>query len=124
MIEPTSPASPPPASEDAALETLWARVLESWDDDKRHGAVLEYALHANRLPDLGGRYRALKDDPEKGERAKKQIDAIVAAATQMMLAMKTPKRTKPPPGMVLSVAGICVVLLAWLAYALWRSMGR
>ena len=77
-------------SDDIILQTLWGRVLEAWDDDKAHNALLDYALRAELLPEVAGHYRALKDDAEKGERAKKRIDAIVIAATQMMLAQKTP----------------------------------
>ncbi len=48
-----------------------------------HQAALTYALQTERLPDIAGRYRALLDDPEEGARAKKKIDGIVVAATQL-----------------------------------------
>ena len=105
---------------DLILETLWSRVLEAWDEDKTHAAVLDYALRAERLPDLAGRYRALKEDAEKGERAKKRIDAIVLAATQMMLAHKTPPKGKVPRPITLSVFFMCVIMIAWVAYAVFR----
>jgi hypothetical protein len=119
-VTPPDEEGPP----DAALEALWARALQDWGNAACHAALVEYALQAGKLPDLAGRYRPLKNDPEKGERANKQLDAIVLAATQMMLAMKTPRVTKPPPGMTFSVAGICAVVLAWLAYAMWRMLYR
>ena len=77
---------------DAIFELLWRRNLEAWDDDKPHRAILEHALTSDKLPDLAGRYRALKDDAEKGARAQKKIDGIVVAATQMLMATKTPPR--------------------------------
>jgi hypothetical protein len=106
-------------TDDPLFETLWARVLEAWDEDKPHQALLQYALRAEHLPDLAGRYRALKEDAAKGERAKKQIDAIVNAATQMMLAMKTPPRVKPPVSLTITaftIAALVMALLAWAVY--------
>jgi hypothetical protein len=104
---------------DTVLEALWTRVLEAWRDDKVHAALLEYALRGQRLPEIAGRYRALTDDPEKGELAKRRLEAIVTAATQMLASMKTPKPGKVPLPITLSALGICAVLLGWLAWALF-----
>ena len=100
---------------DPLLEALWERCLAAWDDDKPHAAILEHALREQRLPDLAGRYRALVDDAEKGARAKKKLDGIVAAATQMLMSMKTPARTKIPWQWTATFGLICAVLLFWLA---------
>ena len=29
---------------DPIFDALWARVLEAWDDEKRHAALLDHAL--------------------------------------------------------------------------------
>jgi hypothetical protein len=118
-----SPSEAKPAmdeTDDAIFETLWGRVLEAWDDDKPHAAVLEYSLRAQRLPDLAGRYRALKDDRDKGERAQKKLDGIVTAAMQMMMATKTPPRDKPPRNITLSALGMFLLAIALLTY--WMFM--
>ncbi len=107
-----------PSTKDPILEALWAKVLTAWDDDKIHAALLDQALRAQRLPELAGRYRALRDDAEKGEIAKKRIDAIVTAATTMLFAMKTPRPTKTPAWLLLSALATCFVMLAYLAYAI------
>jgi hypothetical protein len=104
---------------DPVLEALWKRVLEAWDDEKAHGALIEHAVREQRLPETAGRYRALVDDPERGAVAKKKLDAIVLAATQMLMAMKTPKPGKVPISLTLTAFAICAVLLAWLGWALW-----
>jgi hypothetical protein len=106
-------------TDDAAFESLWGRVLEAWDEDKPHKAILEYALRTERLPDLAGRYRALKEDPAKGERAKKQIDVLINAATQMMLSMKTPPRVKPPASLTFSAFAIAALVIIFLAWAIF-----
>jgi hypothetical protein len=103
-------------SADAMFEALWSRVLEAWDDDKPHQAALSHALEKQLLPVIAGRYRQLIDDPEKGPRAKKKIDGIVIAATQMLMATKTPERTKLPWQWTASVAAVFFLVVAFLAY--------
>ena len=102
--------------EDAVLDGLWKRVLEGWDDDKPHQAALTYALQTEKLPVIAGRYRKLVDDPDKGPRAKKKIDGIVVAATQLLMATKTPKRVKAPWQWTASVAVVFVLVVSFLAY--------
>ncbi len=107
-------------SGDALFEALWSRVLEAWDDDKPHAALLEHALKTQRLPDLAGRYRKIKDtDEAKAARAQKKLDGIVVAATQMLMSMKTPARTKVPLSWTLSVGAVCLIVVLWLAYKLY-----
>jgi hypothetical protein len=119
-----SRASPSPGadSEGPILDALWSRALEAWDDDKPHHALLEYALRAQKLPELAGRYRAIKEkDPQKADRAQKKLDGIVIAATQMMMAMKSPPdRFKVPPAMTATFFALSLLLLSWLAYAVFR----
>jgi hypothetical protein len=104
---------------DPVLEALWQRALEAWEDDEVHVAVLEYALGAQALPEVAGRYRALVGDGERGARAQKRLDALVAAATATLFATKTPKVEKVPLPITLSAFGVCALLLGWLAWALW-----
>jgi hypothetical protein len=101
---------------DAGFEALWKRVLQDWDDDKPHSALLEFALRTEQLPEVAGRYRALKDDPAKAERAQKRLDAIVVAATQLMMSMKTPPLTKVPLPITLSAFGIFLFTLCFIVY--------
>jgi hypothetical protein len=111
--------------DDPILEALWQRALDAWDDEKVHAALLEHALRATELPEVAGRYRALLEDPDRGPVAKKRIDAIVVAASSMLLSTKTPRLEKPIPiGITLTAIGICLTLLGWVALALWGSHSR
>ena len=94
---------------DPIFDALWARVLAAWD----------HALREQRLPDAAGRYRALKDDPQKGAVATKKLGAIVLAATQLLFAMKTAPRAKVPLPVTITAAMICVATLLWLAWQLF-----
>ncbi len=105
---------------DLIFDTLWTRVLESWDDDKTHAAILDYALRSERLPDLAGAYRALENDPERGERAKKQLNALVGAATALLMAKKTPELKKAPWQMTATVGVLCLLVIAWVALKVLR----
>jgi hypothetical protein len=130
--DPPAGGEPSPADEalvgvgdnDAIFEALWKRAIEAWDDDKPHAALLDHALRTEKLPDLAGRYRALKDDPAKGARAQKKIDGIVVAATQMLMATKTPPRTKTPWQWTASAAFFFALACAWIFYELFLPHHR
>jgi hypothetical protein len=110
---------PPDDAADSVLDALWKRVLDSWDDDRPHAALLEHAVRAQVLPEIAGRYRALTADAARGARAKAKLDGVVLAATQMLLSTKTPKPGKTPLSITLSAAAVCLLLLGWLALAVW-----
>ena len=76
---------------------------------------------ADATHDRGSRYRKLFDDPEKGERAKKKIDGIVVAATQILFATKTPPREKIPWQWTASVAVVMGLVVAFLAYKIFAN---
>lgn len=111
--------TPDDEANDPVLDALWKRVLEAWEDDAAHAALLEHALRAQGLPEIAGRYRALASDPEKADLAKRRLDGIVIAATQMLMSMKTPKPGKVPLPITLSAFAVCLVMLTWLALVLW-----
>ncbi len=105
---------------DALFEVLWTRCLEAWDDDKPHAALLEHALRTESLPELAGRYRAIKEEGgERAVRAQKKIDGIVISATQLLMATKTPPRTKPPWQWTAAAAIIFAIVCAFLFYQLF-----
>ena len=115
MPDPEHPADTGPVR-DAGFEALWQRVLDHWDDDKAHSALIEFALRTEQLPEAARRYRELTEDPAKAERAQKRLDAIVVAATQLMMSMKTPPRTNVPLTITLSAFAIFLFTLCAVVY--------
>jgi hypothetical protein len=104
---------------DSVFDALWEQVLASWDDEARHHAVLGYALQTERLAALAERYRALKDDPARGARAAKKLEAVAMAATQLLLATKSaPPRGVPWPVTALGAA-VSLALLVYVLRLLW-----
>ena len=117
--EPPTPAGAEDTS-DAVFEALWKRVLEAWDDDKPHAALLEHALREGKLPEAAGRYRALKDDAEKAARAQKKLDGIVIAATQLLMATKSPPRAKTPWWLTAIAAVVALAIISWVSLLVFR----
>lgn len=107
------------AAQDPVLEELWKRVLENWDDERRHAALLEHAARTQALAEIAGRYRLVVGDPARADVAQKKITAIMTAATEMLMSMKTPRPGKVPLPITLSAVAICLAMLSWLAMALW-----
>jgi hypothetical protein len=105
------------------FDTLWSRVLAAWDDDKPHGALVEYSIKNQKLPELAGKYKALTSDPEKGARAKKRLDGVVMAATHLLMSMKTPPPPKSNKMLNLMVGLVAVALIAYLAYKILMVRG-
>ena len=106
---------------DEGFDALWEKVLEDWDDEKRHAAVLQYALTTELLPDLAGRYRAVQDDAVKGALAKKRIDAIVSTATQMLMAVKSPPPPKSNKWLTFTAAVMAAIVFSVLAWMLVKK---
>ncbi len=75
------------------LESAWLSLLEGWDDEGKHRAFVALGLSLDRLPDVAKHYRDLRDDPERGERARKGTEAVLAAA----VALLSPNERKPAP---------------------------
>jgi hypothetical protein len=131
--EPTTPESTPPPlapaaatfddslGSDAILDALWNRVLDAWDDDKIHASLLEHAIRNQQLPDLAGRYRALEKDEAKAPLAKKKLDGIVVAATQMLFATKSAEREAIPKSINRTMMGIVAFVFALVIYAFLRA---
>lgn len=86
---------------DPTTAGLWSKVLESWEDDKRHEAFLVYCRESGRL-DLAARcYRTIADgqgegvyrSSEKVEEAKKRLGAIAAMAILVLESNRDPEAT-------------------------------
>ncbi len=109
------------ATGDIVFDTLWARVLSAWDDDKPHGALVQYAVKNHKLPELAGKYKSLTTDPDKKVRAQKRLDGVVMAATQLLFAMKSPPLPKSNKTINIIAVLMAISAIAFLAYRLIAS---
>jgi hypothetical protein len=100
------------------LDALWSGVINGWDDDERHTKFLDHARNVGALPEAARRYGKLKEDPERGELAKKRLGAIALLATQQLYATRTSKTTKRANRWIVMVGvAVCLALLGWAALA-------
>jgi hypothetical protein len=105
---------------DEGFELLWAKVTESWDEEKCHAAFVEYAITQRLMPEAAGRYRVMRTEEAKRAVADKRLNTIVVAATFMLEETRTvsPERTHR----ALSIVGfvVSIALLGWLASVVFR----
>ena len=106
---------------DAAFEALWKAVLDRWDEDRPHGAFLEYCDGTGQLAEAAARYRGMKGDRDRSAIAEKRLVAIAIIAVAQLEATRSPapRRGRSWINLVLAAAlGMGVVGLA--AY-LWST---
>ena len=117
----TPAPEPPGTGSDPAFEALWNRVLERWDDDKTHGAFLEHTVRTQQLAEAAARYRALRDDLAKGERARKRLEAVATTAVHLMMATKTAPQRRGNRLITLVAFVLCVAAMIGLAMMALRG---
>ena len=102
---------------DAAFEALWKSVLDHWDEERAHGAFLEYSGATDQLAEAAARYRGMK-----GDRARSQVaDRRLASIAVVALAKLEATRSKVPPagrrvGSLVLLVGLALATLGVLAY--------
>lgn len=103
-----------------ALESAWAKVDGSWDDEAAHEKLIALCASLGRLDFAGRRYRAVREgDPARAERAQKSIDRIVVLAMQTLELHRdpvpaNPKRVLLPVAMLVVAAMVGTALWVWL----------
>lgn len=101
-----------------AFDTLWLEVLAAWADPQRHDAFLVCARAAGRLADAAARYRALRDDPERGAEARRRLGAIALLAASSLEAHRSRPFTLSRRAALL----VSLPLLLIALYALARAL--
>ena len=105
--------SPP----DPALEALWKRVLDAWDDDARHAAFLDYCQRSDRLVDAAVRYRGMAGDRDRAQTAEKKLKAVaLLAMTRLEVARHAERRSPSRAGSYTLIGLFVVATLGLLAY--------
>src|SRR6188768_1530098 len=79
---------------DAVFEALWKSVLDRWQDERAHGAFLEYCQTSEKLPEAAARYRGMKGDRDRSAVAEKRLAGIAVIALAQLHATRS--RAAPP----------------------------
>ena len=67
------------------IDEAWERVEAEWGNQDVHRRFVGVCVALDRLPEAGKRYRAVREtDPSRREVAAKQIDGLIALASQQL----------------------------------------
>src|SRR3954464_6034025 len=75
---------------DSAFEALWKSVLDRWQDERAHGAFLEYCQATDQLAEAAARYRGMKGDRDRSAIAEKRLAGIAIVALAKLHATRSP----------------------------------
>lgn len=101
---------------DPALEALWKQTLDAWDEERAHGAFLEYCRSTQRLAEAAVRYRGMTSDRERGEVAQQKLKAVVLLAMTQLESSRSERKAAPRRGNYLLVAFFLAATIGLLAY--------
>lgn len=105
---------------DSTFDTLWKSVLDRWQDERAHGAFLEYCQATDQLAEAAARYRGMKGDRDRSAVAEKRLAGIAIVALAKLHGTRSPA---PRPGrrighwllaasFALATAGLLAYLIA------------
>jgi hypothetical protein len=103
------------------VDRLWARLLESWEDEAQHARFLDEATAAGALDIAAARYSLrLRDQPDDA-RARSGLERATQLALQLRAPLSDPDEVLGSGARLLKLAGIGVAALLLLA-TMWVLM--
>jgi hypothetical protein len=94
--------------------------LASWQEDKVHGAFIDYAMQSSLLTDAAAKYREAQASPERADVAGKKLAALALCAENMLRASRSPPKKGLPWQINLVGALLCAGIL-WGIYQMFAS---
>lgn len=107
---------------DPALEALWKRVVDAWDDEAVHAAFLEHCRHNEQLVEAAVRYRGMVGDHARSAVAKKKLEAVALVAMAQLDVSR--QRERRPSGYAGSYALIAFFLAATVGLLAYLGLAR
>jgi hypothetical protein len=93
---------------DGKFEALWKNVVDHWDDDSAHAIFLQQCQMNEQLAEAAARYAGMRGDRDRGESAKRRLDAVTVLATSVLLGSRTEREA---------------VISKWFAFVVLLSLG-
>ncbi len=103
---------------DPAFEALWKSVLDRWDEDRAHGAFLDYCGATDQLAEAAARYRGMKGDRDRSTVAEKRLAGIAIVALAKLEATRSPAPPRRRIGNLILAAAFGLAAVALVAYLL------
>jgi hypothetical protein len=104
---------------DSTLELLWKHVVDHWDEDAAHAVFLQHCQATEQLAEAAARYAGMRGDRDRGEAAKKRLEAVTVLATSALIA----SRAAPPRRLPSWVAAAVLALFGAAAgYVMLRML--
>lgn len=103
---------------DPAFEALWKSVLDHWDEDRPHGAFLDYCGATDQLAEAAARYRGMKGDRDRFAVAEKRLAGIAIVALAKLEATRSPAPRPRRMGNLILAGAFGLATVALLAYLL------
>jgi murein L,D-transpeptidase YcbB/YkuD len=101
---------------DPAFEALWKHALDAWDDQRAHGAFLEYCRSTQRLAEAAARYRGMTSDRETAEIAQQKLTAVVLLAMSQLETSRSERAARPSRSTYALLAFLLAATIGLLAY--------
>jgi len=104
---------------DPTFETLWNNVLDRWDEEAPHALFLQHSQMTEQLAEAAARYAGMRGDRERGETAKKRLEAVTLLATSSLFAARTERPRALPKWFTVVVL---LLFSALTGYVLLRAL--
>jgi hypothetical protein len=104
---------------DPTLEALWKNVVDRWDHDAAHAEFLRHCQSTRQLAEAATRYAGMAGDRDRGEAAKKRLDAVTLLATSSLLATRSERTPSLPKWFTVAVL---MLFGAMGGYVMLRAM--
>jgi hypothetical protein len=88
---------------DPTLEALWKNVLDNWENDKAHGEFLRHCQSTEQLAEAAMRYAGMRGDRDRGDDAKKRLEAVTLLATTSLLSTRSGRTAGLPKWFTVAV---------------------
>jgi hypothetical protein len=92
-----------PSLPDPTLEALWKNVVDDWDNDKAHAEFLRHCQSTHKLAEAATRYAGMRGDRDRGEDAKKRLEAVAILATSSLISTRSDRTLGLPKWFTVAV---------------------
>ncbi|MEO6601882.1 MAG: hypothetical protein ABIQ16_18535 [Polyangiaceae bacterium] len=99
-----------------AFEALWKSVLDRWDEDRAHGAFLDYCGATDQLAEAAARYRGMKGDHDRSAVAEKRLAGVAIVALAKLESTRRPAPLRRSRGSLVFATSLGLAAIALMGY--------